>query len=263
MTRLLGKYELLMLTIAILGGFLIQGCVSVSSYKALQDKYERDTAGLKNHSDELGRVNHELTKENQSLAMKLKMSEADNERMKEELNAKDEAITRLDENIIRKLRGLEEPFVEVTPPGNLEMQEEALFAPGSAELKMKGKEILTKLAGILKSEPEYYVRIDGHTDNEPISASRVKWTTGSNFELAAYRALKVLLFLEEKGVAPNRMYLCSFGEHYPKAANDSSENKAKNRRVTISVHKMTPVEQPTKEEPAREEEEGTPEEPTK
>ena len=254
MKRVMTKYGLITLITVVTVSLLVQGCVSAGSYKSLRDKYDRDTIGLKTHAEQLGKVNQELNKDNQVLMMKLKMSEADNERLKQEAKANEEALNKLDENILRRLRGIEEPNVTVTQEG-VEIQEEALFASGSAELKNKGKEVLKKLADILKTEPDYYVRIDGHTDTDPISSSKHKWSTGSNFELAAYRALNVLLFLEECGVNPNHMYLCSFGEHYPKVLNDSSENKAKNRRVFIAVHKMSPSDQSNKED--KKSEEGT------
>ncbi len=241
-----GKLGLILIAIIVLGSFLAQGCVSSGSYKRLRKQYDRDVNGLKLHAEELGRANGELTNENKAMMMKLNMTQADRERLQAELGVNQETIARLDEGILRKLRALESPYITPTPEG-VEFKE-AIFSSGKAVLKEKGKEAIREVAEILKTEPGYYVRVDGHTDNEPISSSRHKWTTGSNFELAAYRALKILLYLEECGVSPDRMYLCSFGEHYPKVPNDSDANRAKNRRVVVTIHKISAFEEPGAEE---------------
>jgi hypothetical protein len=54
-----------------------------------------------------------------------------------------------------------------------------------------------------------------------------------NWGLSANRALAVLRFLAHSGIAENRMYICAFSMHRPRAANDSDANRGKNRRVEL------------------------------
>lgn len=127
------------------------------------------------------------------------------------------------------------PGTQMTADKAVRFEESLLFDPGKAELKADGQNALAKLAKILQGK-NVYLKIDGHTDADPIHASKVLWRTGSNFELGAYRALAVLLYLETSCAIPaDRMYLASYGQNRPVVANDTKDNKRKNRRVEISV----------------------------
>jgi flagellar motor protein MotB len=233
------------IAIVITAGLLIQGCISRAAYRNLETKYNTDVAGMSEHIKNLGEYNKAISQENQNFSFELQKLKLKNEELIYKSKVDEETITRIKESILKKLQGLGgEPGVIITDKG-VEIQGEVLFAPGQAELKQKGKEILNKVADIIKSEPGYLVQITGHTDSDPIVQTATRWTTKSNFELAAYRALTVLLHLEEQGVDPARLFLTSFGEHRPKSA-----KKSENRRVEICFIKTTPE----KEEPTTPEE---------
>lgn len=87
---------------------------------------------------------------------------------------------------------------------------------------------LTEFAGKLKNDNRnVYIEIQGHTDS-----------TGKpdyNETLGEERAEAVRLFLNEQGVALNRMNTISYGETAPVADNKSKDGRAKNRRVNIVV----------------------------
>ncbi|MFA6030038.1 MAG: OmpA family protein [Elusimicrobiota bacterium] len=112
----------------------------------------------------------------------------------------------------------------------IELKEGVLFDSGSAELKESAVPILKSIATEmvdLKNE----IRVEGHTDNVPIHRGKYK----SNWELSMARAYAVLKVLQEAGVSPERLSGIGYGEYRPMAANDSLENKAKNRRIEISL----------------------------
>jgi chemotaxis protein MotB len=75
------------------------------------------------------------------------------------------------------------------------------------------------------------IRVEGHTDNVPISTLQFP----SNWELSAARAASVVHFLMRLGVAPSRLAAIGFGEHRPVADNGRDEGRQRNRRVTIVV----------------------------
>lgn len=87
---------------------------------------------------------------------------------------------------------------------------------------------LTEVAGKLKSDNRnVYIEIQGHTD-----------ATGSadyNMTLGEERAEAVRLFLNEQGVALNRMNTISYGKTAPVADNKTKAGRARNRRVNIVV----------------------------
>lgn len=76
--------------------------------------------------------------------------------------------------------------------------------------------------------------IEGHTDNDPISATS---PLRNNWQLSALRAKEVMLLLQEESQLSEDLFtLAGRGEHAPIFANDSLENKALNRRITIRLN---------------------------
>lgn len=108
-----------------------------------------------------------------------------------------------------------------------------LYDLGKAEIKPEGLEVVDKLAGVLKSIPTRSFLIAGHTDNVPVSKRSKKYS--SNWELSSLRALKVVLLLQEKGVAPTQLAAAGYGEYMPVTSNDTDEGKAQNRRTEIII----------------------------
>jgi len=114
------------------------------------------------------------------------------------------------------------------------LPDEVLFASGSADFKANSKKILDKVAGVLNSDyKNHQIRVEGHTDSQPIKKSANKWQ--DNWDLACNRAMAVLRHLTQRGVAPERIYAAGFGFHRPVASNASAAGRAKNRRVVIVV----------------------------
>jgi chemotaxis protein MotB len=110
-----------------------------------------------------------------------------------------------------------------------------MFDSGSAQIRPEFAPILEKVAKELMKIPNR-IRIEGHTDNRPISTLKFP----SNWELSAARAASVLRFLVRKGIDPARLSAVGYGEFRPVAPNDTPEGRAKNRRVEILVLKETP-----------------------
>ena len=109
---------------------------------------------------------------------------------------------------------------------------EVLFDSGKAKLRQESLSKLSKVAGVLNTTvADLNVGIEGHTDNEPIKKSGWK----SNWELSTARALSVLHYLSEQNVNEPRLSAVGYGEYHPVAANDSRENRQKNRRVEIVI----------------------------
>lgn len=119
--------------------------------------------------------------------------------------------------------------ISITLPGK------KLFPPGSVELSDEGREMLLKLANILKGMGDREIRIEGHTDNTKISGS-LKKKFPSNWDLSAQRAVNVVKYLiSEVGIDPNRLSAVAYGEYRPVAPNASASGRARNRRIVIDV----------------------------
>ena len=105
---------------------------------------------------------------------------------------------------------------------------DVLFAPGDATVKDAAKSTLDKVATSLKKDYSgKKVRIEGHTDADPIKYS--KWK--SNEDLSVARAAAVKAYLVKKGVDPSIIVAQGYGSDKPK----STKDKAANRRVDIVV----------------------------
>ncbi|MCD6276798.1 OmpA family protein [candidate division WOR-3 bacterium] len=110
-----------------------------------------------------------------------------------------------------------------------------LFPPGSVEISKEGKELLRQLGNILKRLKNRKILIEGHTDNSRISGT-LKKKYPTNWELSAARAVKVVRFLiEEIGIDPKRIAAIAYGEYHPIADNSTSEGRAKNRRIVVTL----------------------------
>lgn len=108
-----------------------------------------------------------------------------------------------------------------------------LFASGSAAFNDAAIPILKEIVTIIQSYPEYNVNIKGHTDDVPIETPQFP----SNWELSAVRATTVLKFLIGGDIDPHRLTATGYGELLPLVPNDSTENRAANRRVEFVLEK--------------------------
>ena len=114
---------------------------------------------------------------------------------------------------------------------------DVLFDSGRETLKKDGKEILLKVAGIIKNDPSLLGRdyqVAGHTDNKPFTGGLYK----DNWGLSLMRAREVLLFLvgEKDGAMPaERWSAAGFGDTDPVATNDTDDGRQKNRRCDLIV----------------------------
>ncbi len=112
------------------------------------------------------------------------------------------------------------------------MVDAILFDTGKAEVKQEGLEVLKKVISILKGETEKAIRIEGHTDNVPISGNLAK-RFPTNWELSAARAINVTRFLQEQGIDPDVLSAVAYGEFKPISDNETQEGRAMNRRIEI------------------------------
>jgi chemotaxis protein MotB len=112
----------------------------------------------------------------------------------------------------------------------VEVQTDILFPTGVARISDAAQQPLQKLSNILENFPNP-IRVEGHTDNVPISTDRFP----SNWELSAARAASVVRLFEEQGIEPSRLAAVGYGEHFPEADNATAEGRNRNRRVLVVV----------------------------
>lgn len=109
-----------------------------------------------------------------------------------------------------------------------------LFNSGSAEISESSRKTVMTIGNLLAELPCTFILIEGHTDNLPISTSEYI----DNMDLSTQRAANVWRLLVSCGLSPEKMASIGYGEYRPVASNDTAENRAKNRRVVISILKQ-------------------------
>jgi chemotaxis protein MotB len=118
-------------------------------------------------------------------------------------------------------------------------QSEVLFPVGSDEINDAGRVEMSKLAQALielqkeiPPEINWVLRVDGHTDNRPLSGTgRYR----DNWELSSARATSVVKFLISAGVPANRLVAAGFGEFQPLDSADSDDARNRNRRIELKL----------------------------
>ncbi len=112
--------------------------------------------------------------------------------------------------------------------------DQVLFESGRAQLRPEALTMLDLLSPTLEDLPNQ-IRVEGHTDDVPISTLQFP----SNWELSTVRATSVLRYLLEIGeFSPQKMSAAGYGEHRPRATNETDEGRAMNRRVDVVLLRL-------------------------
>lgn len=137
----------------------------------------------------------------------------------------------IDSTLYEEVADLNEKVISI--PG------EILFESGQANLKWNSQDTLLEIAkeiqSIINDGDNWSIRIEGHTDNIPISNS----VYASNWELSTARALSIVkFFLRNDYFSADQLQIMGYGEFKPIAPNDTAVNREKNRRVEIKLSKQ-------------------------
>ncbi|HEV7995973.1 MAG TPA: OmpA family protein [Stellaceae bacterium] len=145
------------------------------------------------------------------------------------LQAQNQQLQTQNQQLQAQITGLqrEASFVEA---GDL------LFPPGGYRLSPAGQAELTnnivpKLANLQNAKVVVY----GYTDNQPVGPQLQRAGINDNLTLSSRRAGAVVSYLVAQGVSPSIISAKGFGDTHPVASNDTPADRAKNRRIVITV----------------------------
>lgn len=117
-------------------------------------------------------------------------------------------------------------------------QSELLFESASATLGTAGRQQVQKLVEVLlevsddiPADIDWILRIDGHTDERPISSPDFP----SNWELSTARALAIVKYMIQLGIEPRRLAPTGFGPYHPLMRGQTDTAFAANRRIEIKL----------------------------
>jgi len=159
----------------------------------------------------------------------------------ERLAAEAEELERYRSDFLGLLRNVLEDVDGVRIEGDrFVFSSEVLFEQGAAELSEEGQLEIAKVASILRDvagdipdEIDWVIRVDGHTDNVPLSGTG---EFANNWELSQARALSVVLYMVNfLGIPPDRLAANGFGQYQPINDANSDVARAQNRRIELKL----------------------------
>ncbi len=245
---------------------LLSSCVSQKKYAELETlqqetKDQLNTATVKLNSclDEKDRLGEQIkTLNNQNSALlnnvgnlaTLSTKEASNlEKSLESIKEKDMKIQRMQDAITKKdsvtlalvtsLKGVLGNMNDEDISINVEkgvvyvsISDKLLFESGKYNVTSRAKEVLGKVATVVKNKPEIEFMVEGHTDDQAMKGGVIE----DNWDLSVKRATSVVRILQnEFGVPPERMTAAGRSYYIPVASNASAEGRSKNRRTRIVI----------------------------
>ncbi len=145
-----------------------------------------------------------------------------------ELEAKRAEPANIKDSADPQIAGVASTYDKAKRELTVTLQSDILFAPGSADIRPEARPSLDKVAAAVKKDyAGKKIRVQGHTDKDPIVRSTDKWI--DNMDLSQNRAGAVARYLMLKGVDMKSIVTVGFGDTRPKTT------KAQSRRVEIVV----------------------------
>jgi chemotaxis protein MotB len=245
---------------------LFSSCVSNKKYAELEEQQkqtqdELNTATIKLNAclEDKQNLNQQISRLNNTNAAllnnvgdlaTLSKKEAENlERSLESIKEKDLAIQSMRDAISKKdsvtlalvtslkgaLGNMADEDIEINVEKGVvyvSISDRLLFDSGRYNVTDRAKEVLGKVATVVKNKPDIEFMVEGHTDDKAIKTSMFE----DNWDLSVKRATSVVRILQDEfGVEPARMTAAGRSYYVPVATNETAEGRAKNRRTRIVV----------------------------
>lgn len=206
----------------------------VRNLESQRESLEKQRDSLTKEKDSLTRENDSLAKQRDSLTQQVAALDAQRAQLQATEKQSEARYDALLSNLSEELRKGQLQVRQLKGMLTVDVAEQLFFDSGRANLKDTGKQVLQKVAESLKGYEDKAIRIVGHTDNVPITKGLQK-VFPSNWELSAARATTVVRFLQDTGIAPERLVATGRAEYAPVSPNDTTEGRQKNRRIEITL----------------------------
>jgi chemotaxis protein MotB len=245
---------------------LLTSCVSKKQYAALEAKNKEtqdllntctvklnscleEKAGLKASVDGLKEHNQTLINQSKDMTVLTTKGAENIEKALESIKEKDLKISRMQDALTKKdsvtlavvtsLKasvGISDPDIEINVEKGvvfIQIADKLLFKSGSYEVTDKAKSVLAKVAKVVNDKPDFECMVEGNTDNVPFNGNGVLL---DNWDLSVKRSTSIIRVLAgDLKVNPAQLIAAGRSSYTPLVANDTPENRAKNRRTRIVV----------------------------
>ena len=204
---------------------------------------------LNQQNDYLKKNNSELMSAAKDMTILTTKGAQNIEKALETIREKDLKITRMQDALTKKdsvtialvtslksAVGISDPDIEVNVEKGvvfISIADKLLFKSGSYVVSDRAKEVLGKVAKVVNSRPTFECMVEGHTDNVPFTGNAILI---DNWDLSVKRSTAIVRVLtKDLGVNPKQLIAAGRGEFIPLVENNSSENRAVNRRTRIVI----------------------------
>ena len=245
---------------------LLTSCVSKKKYTDLEAKNKEtqdllntatvklnscleEKAGLAARVDGLKEHNQTLINTSKDMTILTTKGAQNIEKALESIKEKDLKISRMQDALTKKdsvtlavvtslksAVGISDPDIEINVEKGvvfISIADKLLFKTASYEVSDRAKGVLAKVAKVINDKPDFECMVEGHTDNVPYNGSGIIL---DNWDLSVKRSTSIIRVLTNQlGVKPEQLIAAGRSSYIPLVANDSAENKARNRRTRIVV----------------------------
>lgn len=196
---------------------------------------------------ELRKTNADLIESSKALTILTSKGATNLEKSLESLKEKDLKISRLQDALtkkdsvtlalvtsLKKEVGISDPDINVNVEKGvvfISIADKLLFKTGSYNVTAKAQTVLAKVAKVINSKPDFECMVEGHTDNVPYK----KGVLLDNWDLSVKRSTAIIRVLQKLNVNPSQLIAAGRSHYVPLVENNSTENKAKNRRTRIVI----------------------------
>ena len=237
---------------------VVSGCNSELDSLRIQNSKQQDlinrlTTDLNTATMELEQARKQLAAAQQRDSIEVDALQQKIAALEEDIAKKKELIESMQQRLLLggaalpvELSTLLEDFAKQRPDlvtydanrGIVKFKSDLLFELGSDRVTASAAEAVKSLCGILNSEEgkEFDIIVAGHTDDVRIAKTETRAQHPTNWHLSVHRALAVLTVMEDNNIAPTRLSARGFGEFRPIAENlPGKKGNPQNRRVEIYI----------------------------
>jgi chemotaxis protein MotB len=204
---------------------------------------------LSQQNEYLKKNNSDLIDNSKEMTMLTSKGAQNIEKALETIKEKDLKITRMQDALTKKdsvtlalvtsLKssvGISDPDIEINVEKGvvfISIADKLLFKSGSYIVSDKAKEVLAKVAKVVKDKPTFECMVEGHTDNVPFTGNAI---LVDNWDLSVKRSTAIVrVLVKDLGVNPKQLIAAGRGEYIPLVDNKTSDNRAINRRTRIVI----------------------------
>lgn len=199
------------------------------------DFLKKNNADLINNVGNMTTLTHQGAQNIEKALETIKEKDLKISRMQDALTKKD-SVTLALVTSLKSSVGISDPDIEVNVEKGvvfISIADKLLFKSGSYLVSDRAKEVLAKVAKVINDKPTFECMVEGHTDNVPFTGNAVLL---DNWDLSVKRATAIVRVLtKDLKVNPAQLIAAGRSEFIPLVANNTADNRSKNRRTRIVV----------------------------